>query len=307
LTQPSFHAKIGSNQSKEVDIMRKNEVLQKLYFSALSQNENFTCRWSFASDYHQHKDFYEISLVTQGTSPHFYEGKAENIESGTLLFYDMGTIHQIGGHSSESMHFTLCLSKAYFHILAQLFHVDISFLNEKKFLKCKLAETTFQYMFMLANTITSEPTDSLFCKLFFYNAFSLLMIQETKPLLTQESDYIDDIIKNINNYSYLTLSIQDIYKHYPYSVPTIIKKFKERTGTTVIRYQTNVRLDCAAQQLRETNHSIEYIITQLDFQSTGHFYNIFKKRYGMTPQAYRQLAKEHPDSKLLFPSNIVNQ
>lgn len=282
--------------------MEKNRILNKLYFSSLSQSENFTCRWAYASDYHQHKDFYEISLVTQGVAPHFYEGESSNIESGTLLFYDIGTTHTIGHSFPESMHFTLCLSKCYFQVLAQMFHIDMSILTEKKFLQCKLPETSYQYMYMLANTMTSNPTDSLFCKLFFYNAFGFLIVQETTPLLTQEFDYIDDIIKNINNYSYLTLSIQDIYKHYPYSVPTIIKKFKERTGTTVIRYQTNVRLDCAAQQLRETSQSIEHIITQLDFQSTGHFYNIFKKRYGMTPQAYRQLAKEHPDSKLLFPT-----
>ena len=69
---------------------------------------------------------------------------------------------------------------------------------------------------------------------------------------------------------------------------------------TIIRYQTNVRLDCAARHLRETNQTIEHIISQLDFQSVGHFYDIFKKRYGLTPNVYRDLAKEHPDSELLF-------
>lgn len=102
------------------------------------------------------------------------------------------------------------------------------------------------------------------------------------------SDPINDIVEKICNYTYLTLSVQEIYDLYPYSIPTIIKKFKERTGTTISRFQTKVRLEYAARLLRETNRTIEQIVLDIGLLSTGHFYNMFKESYGLSPDAYRK-------------------
>jgi AraC-like DNA-binding protein len=44
----------------------------------------------------------------------------------------------------------------------------------------------------------------------------------------------------------------------------------------------------AARLLRETNDTIEDIMLQAGFHSDSHFYNAFRRLFGMSPRDYRQ-------------------
>ena len=127
---------------------------------------------------------------------------------------------------------------------------------------------------MLANALTNGQQESNNIKLFFYNALSILS-SNTIYSLSNTKDMVDDILEKLRNYSYLTIPVQKIYEQYPCCTSTIIKKFKQRTGTTLVRFQTNLRLDLAARLMRETNNSIEQIASDLGFLSTSHFFEIF--------------------------------
>lgn len=283
-------------------MQKYTESIAKLNFSNLGKTENFTHRWStMDTGFHQHMDFFEISLITQNSYHHYYESIDETLEAGTLLLFNAKQIHRLTPNTSDSIHFTICLTKPYFKFLMQIFSFEQSIFDKTNYIKCKLDHTSFQYLNTIANALTNHDSESHYIRLFFHNAMSLLTKNATENPLLNQHDFVDDILEKIHNYSYLTISVQDIYKHYPYSIPTIIRKFKQRTGTTIIRYQTNERLDCAARLMRETNHSLEEIIANLGFQSTGHFYDIFKSRYGTTPNVYRSIAKEHPESEKLLP------
>lgn len=278
------------------------EAVAKLNFSNLGKTENFTHRWSnMDTGFHQHVDFFEISLITKNSYHHTYESINETLEEGTLLLFNTKQTHRLTPNAVDSIHFTICLTKTYFKFLMQILSLDQTIFEKSSYIKCKLDDTSFQYLNTLANAITNHDAESHYIRLFFHNAMSLLTTQALKNHLLKQHDFVDDILEKIHNYSYLTISVQDIYKHYPYSIPTIIRKFKQRTGTTIVHYQTTERLDCAARLMRETNHSLEEIIANLGFQSTGHFYEIFKSRYGLTPNAYRSIAKEHPKSSELLP------
>lgn len=278
------------------------EPISKLIFSNLGITENFTHRWcNSPTGFHQHMDFYEFCLITQKSFLHSYESINETLEEGTLLLFNINQVHRLTPAVAGSIHFTICLTKPYFKFLMQVFSFEQTVFDKSNYLKCKLDASSFQYLNAMANALTRHESESHYIRLFFHNAMSLLTMHETENSLLSQHDFVDDILEKIHNYSYLTISVQDIYKQYPYSIPTIIRKFKQRTGTTIIRYQTNERLDCAARLMRETTDSLEEIIANLGFQSTGHFYEIFKNRYGITPNVYRTIAKEHPESEKLLP------
>lgn len=270
--------------------------VDKLSFSQISapQQTDYTYRWAGTStDWHKHNDFYEISLITHGSYTHHHEKTVETIAEGDLLLFDAGETHFLTSPlSGNSAHFTVCLTKPYFRLLTQLFSINQNLFDKTKYYNVHLTETAYQFLVALSNALLREPkNEEKTVKLFFHNAIHFLLDGNTNST-APHTDIVDDIIEKICNYTYLNLSTQEIYARYPYSIPTIIKKFKQKTGTTVSHYQTNIRLEYAARLLRETNNTIDSIVTNIGFLSTGHFFEIFKEHYGVSPNVYRKNSKE---------------
>lgn len=259
-----------------------------LQFNGLTDNQSYTYRWCINDTLvHRHVDFYEISLVTKGIFKHYYNKTITSVDEGWLLLFKPNTTHRFSTPPTKATHFTICFDPSYFQLLMQLFSFNQNIFENDDLVCTKLNENAFNYMQMLANSITNNSNEASNVKLFFHNALSLLSQHQAQGYLSSDN-FVSDIVEKIRNYTYLTCSIQEIYAQYPYSPATILKKFKQHTGTTINRFQTDVRLDCATRLLRETSHSIEHISLTLGFLSTSHFFEHFKKTYGMTPNAYRK-------------------
>ncbi len=256
--------------------------------------DSYTYRWAASvTDWHQHIDFYEISLFIGGSYTHFRNQTSETISEGTLVLFNIGESHQLlAPAASGAVHFTLCLTKSYFRLLKQQFSIDTELFHQNNYHMISLDDTAYQYLLALTNILLNKSQDEeKVVKLFFHNAMHLLT-EKIRSNTDSDRDFIDDIIEKIGNYTYLTLSMQEIYARYPYSIPTIIKKFKQRTGMTISQYQSEVRLEYAARLLRETNDTIDSIVMNIGFFSTGHFFEIFKERYGVSPNTYRKNAQK---------------
>ena len=257
-------------------------------FSSISDRRDYTYRWANSDTaYHQHNNFYEFVLITQGSFTHTYNKESEILEKGSLLLFDVMQGHRLVPNGTDSVHFALCMAPHYFEALIHMFLFQQNIFKNSKYIRFQLNEAATHYLFTLANNIPDNNGSPDNVKLFFYNAMSYLSSDSAK-LFSNELDVVDDICEKIRNYSYLTVNMTDIYKLYPYSTPTIIKKFKARTGSTPVQFQTMVRLQYAAQLLCETTQPTEQIIASLGFHSSSHFYELFKTYYNQTPNAYRE-------------------
>lgn len=65
------------------------------------------------------------------------------------------------------------------------------------------------------------------------------------------------------------------------------KRVKALTGITPVQHLHSARLEYAANLLKETNATIEEIMLKAGYHNATHFYNSFKKKYGMSPKMYR--------------------
>jgi len=63
--------------------------------------------------------------------------------------------------------------------------------------------------------------------------------------------------------------------------------FKERTGSTVLEYVTQVRLDRASELLRESTMKVNDIAAKVGYENASHFCAVFLKKKGLTPNQYR--------------------
>jgi transcriptional regulator GlxA family with amidase domain len=64
--------------------------------------------------------------------------------------------------------------------------------------------------------------------------------------------------------------------------------FKVETGKGPAQYLKEFRLRKAEKMLRTTFFSVKQILKQVGLGSNAHFVRDFKRKYGMTPTAYRR-------------------
>lgn len=65
------------------------------------------------------------------------------------------------------------------------------------------------------------------------------------------------------------------------------KRVKDLTGETPVQHLHRARLDYAARLLCETDATIEEVMLRAGYHNPTHFYQSFKKKFGMSPRVYR--------------------
>lgn len=279
--------------------MENYKKTEKLYLRALTKNQsNVFCQWSNNETIpHKHVDFYEFGLVSDGSYKNYCGHTISELTSHTLFLFDIGRTHRLKFNSAKARHFSICIEEQYFQILKQLFFKDYMIFSDEDINFRRLNDTEFNYMLLLANSLTSESISTEKIRSFFFNAIYLL----TQLPVKQKTAYhqvVDDILEKMHNYTYLTCSVDEIYNYYSYSSTTLIKLFKQRTDSTIVNYQKQMRLECAARLMRETEYSIEKITQTIGLISTSYCFRIFKEYFGITPNEYRRNFRKSHENDL---------
>jgi transcriptional regulator GlxA family with amidase domain len=84
------------------------------------------------------------------------------------------------------------------------------------------------------------------------------------------------------------LALGDIAAHAGVSTRTLIRRFREQTGTTPLRWLHTARIRQAQHLLETTRHPVERIATQVGFGSPTAFRDRFKRTTGVSPHTYRR-------------------
>ena len=91
------------------------------------------------------------------------------------------------------------------------------------------------------------------------------------------------------NFSNPDLDVDMICKEIGMSRANFYRKAKALTALSPAEMIKHLRLEAAAQMLRETNLSISEILEKVAFSSSGYFASCFKAVYGMSPKEYRNV------------------
>ncbi|MEY9933979.1 transcriptional regulator GlxA family with amidase domain [Catenulispora sp. GP43] len=84
------------------------------------------------------------------------------------------------------------------------------------------------------------------------------------------------------------LTLPDIAAEAGLSTRTLIRRFREQTGTTPLQWLHRARIRRAQHLLETTQHSVERIAAQVGFGSATAFRDRFKRTTGTSPNAYRR-------------------
>ena len=149
----------------------------------------------------------------------------------------------------------------YFDGLRQLFKNKVAVSDI--ILKSKLKEIVL----LLLQTDNAEPFRQIVKSLFSERSFSFKELVDAHILSAA----------SIENLAQLTNC----------SLSTFKRRFQELYGTSPGKYIMEHRLDKVAECLRVSDEAISHIGYDLGFESPEHLSRVFKKKFGLTPSAYR--------------------
>lgn len=115
--------------------------------------------------------------------------------------------------------------------------------------------------------------------------FGIQTDEQDKIFITQ---YTNIIKKNFSNPNF---GIDDICKGIGISRAQFYRKAKAQTGLSPAEMIKKLRLEAAAQMLRDTELNIVEIQTKVAFSNSGYFASCFRQMYGVSPKEYRKVNK----------------
>jgi YSIRK-targeted surface antigen transcriptional regulator len=101
-------------------------------------------------------------------------------------------------------------------------------------------------------------------------------------------DCIQFISRNINE----PIQVGDVIHYIGKSRSYMTKKFKEELGFDISSFIMRCKLEEAKSLLTYTDKSLSEISTYLCFSTQAYFQNVFKKKYGITPNEYRKRSQQ---------------
>lgn len=257
------------------------------------QGKNYDYVWCISDvNVHRHVDFYEVLFLAGGPAYHYYQGQEQIISRNTIYLFAPGEAHGIYKTTPESCHFSFFMTKEFMEQFFMENPMLRSVLRGKKHLTCELSDVEHEYIYKLISVLVNQDNEWHKVSMFLYNIISLLRLHNEAEQNETKNDYVMDLVEKLNNYTYLTHKVHDIYNYYPIARCILIREFKKYTGMTIVQYQRKQKMVYASQLLSNSDYSISEIANILKFESISHFWRIFKESYGITPNEYRKVRTE---------------
>ncbi len=105
---------------------------------------------------------------------------------------------------------------------------------------------------------------------------------------TPQGSVMEPVLRWMEDNAGRELTLDDIAEHAGMSTRTLMRRFREQTGTTPLQWLHRARVRQAQHLLETTGHSIERIALQVGFGSPTAFRDRFKRIAGVSPQVYRR-------------------
>lgn len=118
----------------------------------------------------------------------------------------------------------------------------------------------------------------------------LMVLREAKEAV-EGNRMLDCVIEFIKNHYAEKISLDELAELEHISKSYLSRKFKERTGLSVVSYINQIRIERSRQFLMMSGLSIDEIAYQVGFDSPKYFHRVFKEITGESPAGFRRQFK----------------
>lgn len=256
---------------------------------------------------HGHDDFFELTYVYKGSCRQIINGRRMDMNAGDICLLGPRDVHSLQYNGDETVFFAVLIKKS-------LFEDSFLYLLDEKNLLCNffsssVLSTADNQSFLYFPNLEDSPV-SILIRILIRESFERKMqyskyIESTLSLLLIELErsyrhmleeqikcgpkIMDILIFIQKNRRTVTLAeTAERFSYHPNYLSSLIKK---NTGKTFSEILSESKLSEASYLLKNSGLSVEKIIQKAGFYDNSHFHRTFKKKYGMTPAAYRESGK----------------
>ena len=256
------------------------------------------CDNSAVVESHVHNNFFEITYVVSGTGVIYAGNESKVVKKNDVYLSLPYEWHEIISDKTEPLRyyyiaFSYDQGSEFYKILFDNNLLSLSG-TMRVYHSASFADTFIQLISILEsyNAPLSSKQFELTVKLFTINIYRIYQQIFTKTYLSptisgEQSLYykiINYIDRNLTKINKLTDIANDLNYNYVY----ISRIFKHKFGKSIYSYYSNKKLELAKKLIDEGQMSITEISDYLNYSSIYVFSRIFKKRFGISPNAYKQ-------------------
>ena len=257
-------------------------------------------------------DFWEITLVTGGVVEHRINKVRRELKTNTVCLIrpnDIRSLSAVEGRPQSHIHI---------NIREQGFKEWLNFLDydlytellKPLFIEIEVSPNTTKYALDIVYKLQSiDKQDRLYHRLTAMLFFDLFRSVLYRFFVRHTFDsHHPEPIKNLIGLMYdiqnITCPLEELYKKTHYSQSYLVKQFQQHMDTTPVRFFQNIKMNHARILLETTDLPISAIAEKIGIFNMEHFYNTFKKAYGIPPAQYRKNWHSYYNSFLDIPPTV---
>lgn len=241
--------------------------------------------------------FYEYFLVSKGRALHVVNNAIQVVERGSLVLIRPSDQHCYNYYQSQDFEFyNVGVSQKQFADVNLFYNGTLEPLNQNPLpehilLKESSIRQLEEYILELKNHTPGTKRNQLYLMLLSIVAYHILNIQQEQksPRVPAWLVFVLNEFEKTENY---IQGLPRLLELCHYSQEYINREFQRYLHTTPTRYINEKRLSYAKKLLDETSLTVLEVCEQCGFHSISHFYTLYKKFFGYTPQSMRTLKKE---------------
>lgn len=252
--------------------------------------------------------FHEIFWVEDGEGLHVINGESRRLYTGLLILVRREDVHGFSAARKDGF-----LRFANFPFACELWtrlcrkipeirggfrHSDHLWFEEKDHRKREFSLDAAQLERLRAMSYDLETgaRDALSAEAFLLGVISLLMnADRPRDALPDWLARACKLIQKPAHFIGGTAELSRLAGRSPEHVAREIKRLLKKTPTDVVN---EARLTHAAHELCTTSREIIDIAADCGLENLGHFYKIFRRRFGVTPHRYRKQGHITPDLRV---------
>lgn len=264
-----------------------------IHLSDTSKRRITACNINYIpeGDYHPDRilNQYDFLYIKSGTWDIWEENVCYSVGEGQLLILEPNLHHYSLTKSSPNMR------NIYLHCEHSADDISSRHKNNDMY----ISDDHFYHIPKLINCDKHPRIEHLFMEImeYYWSSFShrtqilsslLVLLFHELEMSGRESIYTDPVIKDILHRFHICsdqfFSPQTLADEYHISVRTLSDRFHKATGTSIHKYQMNLKLDFAREQLPlYPNRKLRDIALNLGFYDEFHFSKLYKRKFGHSP------------------------
>lgn len=252
---------------------------------------------------HKH-DFFELVYVIAGSGASVTNGEEIGLTEGDILVMNTNTIHDYSKSSQDFTIINLYLKRSLLEAsvlsltepgspLANFFVDNLydSVSSQPYFYLSAERSTRIEGLFLVMLESSLSRSDVLYRKIMrsLLQSFFLLVLDQYRRRAAQESygELLDAVLEHIDKSSG-SATIVSTAREFGYNPNYMSRLIKSGTGKSFSEILQHYRLKNVQSLLLSTDMTVDEITDVVGYNNPSYLTNLFKRRFGITPSAYRR-------------------